>query len=827
MTHIIQLERYTARAQGVGPLCLGTADSYGSEQLQLVRGEGWQGLLLSVTFHPPGGTAVRVLADDSGLVSVPPEATADCGYSAPGRIVIAGAADGVLRVSTDLPYALLLHSGTGGEESAGATPGAVEQLMVRTDAIQQTADAAAQTAARASADTAAFQTALDQLSLSGSGLGFAGGYLDGDGCLRLTDAAGSELSSALYTPIYVGGGAAGGYYTPAVSQPDASTLRLDFTASQSSMAAVPSQTVTLPAGPQGEPGEKGEKGDTGDTGATPQLMVGTVTTLAAGSSATASIVGTAASPVLNLGIPRGADGADGAAGSGTAVPDYLTDAAAATARALAGHQSRDSFLFAFLADGHCGLYTDPDNDAVTQAGQALRAIDSRCPLDLVVHGGDLSTGAWDTTADAAFTHVEDYTALTALQSGVPTLWCVGNHDDAPYQATDGRLTQTQTYTLFGRRNLRAGAVCPAGANYGYLDFENRRLRVILLDTDDKRALGSVQVGAGETAPAVLNAQNVGPAQLQWLADTALDFSGKADPAAWAVVVVSHAPLDISGTGTDPVSGESFTHSTANAAAILGGYVRGESGSLTHQSTVVTYAFAAQPARAQVWCLVHGHQHRFTSQTLQGILSIGCPNLCNGRERESDDGVTYTKTAGTAQGTAFCLLTVDRQNDLIRADCFGAGIDRQWSYTPVSGTAAYTNLLPSAIDTDGSVYNGIGYLDGHRLGSDGSPVSYDGYAVTGFMPCAFGDFIYLSGVTLVSGDSNQRLSFYDADFNHLAQTNGTGSPGTLEAVFGEDGSMTQFKVQSFGGVDLADVAWFRLNAASITAASVITRNETIA
>lgn len=76
-------------------------------------------------------------------------------------------------------------------------------------------------------------------------------------------------------------------------------------------------------GPQGEPGPKGDtgakgdtgpkgatgpKGDTGATGKTPVLSIGSVTTLAAGSQATASIGGTAENPTLNLGLPAGQNG---------------------------------------------------------------------------------------------------------------------------------------------------------------------------------------------------------------------------------------------------------------------------------------------------------------------------------------------------------------------------------------------------------------------------------------------------------------------------------------------------------------------------------------
>lgn len=53
------------------------------------------------------------------------------------------------------------------------------------------------------------------------------------------------------------------------------------------------------------------KGDNGDTGATPNLQIGTVTTLDSGINATASITGTTENPLLNLGIPKGENGTGG------------------------------------------------------------------------------------------------------------------------------------------------------------------------------------------------------------------------------------------------------------------------------------------------------------------------------------------------------------------------------------------------------------------------------------------------------------------------------------------------------------------------------------
>lgn len=63
------------------------------------------------------------------------------------------------------------------------------------------------------------------------------------------------------------------------------------------------------------------KGEPGADGVTPTLKIGTVETLAAGQSATASIEGTVENPVLNLGIPQGKDGASGSSGSEATVLD--------------------------------------------------------------------------------------------------------------------------------------------------------------------------------------------------------------------------------------------------------------------------------------------------------------------------------------------------------------------------------------------------------------------------------------------------------------------------------------------------------------------------
>ena len=516
--------------------------------------------------------------------------------------------------------------------------------------------------------------------------------------------------------------------------------------------------------------------------------------------------------------------------SGETIPEYVRTEAETVARIVNQHQSNDSIIFPFLADAHCGYYTDADNEATKLAGQLLNLIGNRVPFDFIANGGDMANGAYNTTREMTFDEIEDYTEFVSdAHRGVPAVWVPGNHEDAPYMATADRATQTDMFALIGRKNRISGAVCPNGCNYGYLDLENRKLRVIYLDTDDKRSWGTVAVGAGETAPAYLNAHNVGGAQLQWLANTGLDFTGKTNPAEWSIVVVSHVVLNISGTITDAVSGTVYAHSTENAAKIINAYRTGKSGSITHNGVTVNYNFTTVESKATVICAVHGHNHKFSSETLTGgILSIGCPNVMNGRERASDDGNTYSKTAGTANGTSFCILTIDMENHKIYADCVGAGYDREFTYT--TEVAAYTNQIPISTDTDGSVY---GYKAGYRLNSGGAAEILSGSYLTGFIPVSVGDTVYMKNVTYKYGvnsgltSANQRISFYNASKTHVVQINAAGLAGNANGVKGDDNIWTQFTPKStMGGVNCSGVAYFRINAAYIGDDSIITVNEPI-
>lgn len=126
----------------------------------------------------------------------------------------------------------------------------------------------------------------------------------------------------------------GGYYIPKISQTGINTMRMGFDPSKPGMTSVQPRQIVLPKGDPGQDGvsptisittitgghrltitdAEGPKSADILDGATPALQIGTVTTLPAGSPATAEITGTAANPVLSFGLPRGADATGGSAG---------------------------------------------------------------------------------------------------------------------------------------------------------------------------------------------------------------------------------------------------------------------------------------------------------------------------------------------------------------------------------------------------------------------------------------------------------------------------------------------------------------------------------
>ena len=90
---------------------------------------------------------------------------------------------------------------------------------------------------------------------------------------------------------------------------------------------------------------------------------------------------------------------------------------------------------------------------------------------------------------------------------------------------------------------------------------------------------------------------------------------------------------------------------------------------------------------------------------------------------------------------------------------------------------YKNWVPVSTDTDGSIYNGVGYKDNVRLSSSGgiSGSAQNGSTTTGFIPFhGDEDIVRIKGVEWLNtyNSGHHYLNFYDSSKKFLDYTSST-------------------------------------------------------
>jgi hypothetical protein len=108
------------------------------------------------------------------------------------------------------------------------------------------------------------------------------------------------------------------------------------------------------------------------------------------------------------------------------------------------------------------------------------------------------------------------------------------------------------------------------------------------------------------------------------------------------------------------------------------------------------------------------------------------------------------------------------NSVKKLSVNGLSIKQLW----INGTQVfkdgYKNWVPYAIDTDGSIYNGIGYKTGYRIRSGGAEAAQTGACHTGFIPVLPGAIVRLTGWNFSFNDSSNAVNFSDGSFTNLGQ-----------------------------------------------------------
>ena len=365
--------------------------------------------------------------------------------------------------------------------------------------------------------------------------------------------------------------------------------------------------------------------------------------------------------------------------------------------------SDGNFKMVFVTD----LHNMDDLPRLEHANQAIQALCRVTDIDCVVFGGDYIRNWTGITKEEAVEDIEQCREKFKNQI-VPTFWLRGNHDTNGYVGE--RIAKEEAYNLIANNNVDNGAVIntadPYG-NYGYVDFTEKKVRLVLVNTSDNDFMGLKAVSDSANTADHINAHNVSATQLQWIADTALNFT----ESGWNVIFVSHLPLYWS-TGSSPAwynnhtytddDGSVWTCNLSNMGNMIADYINKASRTITLNGETATWDFSLLPYYATIANGINGHRHAFWVDTDELVNYISVGNACEGG-KESADGNTYTKTDETADDTTFDIIDFDFVNQLASCWNYGAGYNRVVPFRYVAEAIPVTGVSLSA--TSGTIQVG--------------------------------------------------------------------------------------------------------------------------
>lgn len=292
-------------------------------------------------------------------------------------------------------------------------------------------------------------------------------------------------------------------------------------------------------------------------------------------------------------------------------------------------------------------------------------------LDLLIHGGDLINGK---TAPNVYKRelAEMVKAINAAEC--PKMICKGNHDYGVWHnanITNPKLSNVlspldwyKRFTKPFQKDFVIDSSNPTGS-YFYKDFDQAKLRVIVLNTADTAYLANAD---GTPKYLDVNHHAMSGAQMSWLATKALDFSGKTDAANWNVITFSHVTPRGSDNSSKVVCSQVF-------AGIINAFKNGtsyvSSNSTGDYPYNVNVNFAGRAGRHIAH--IGGHYHidqNYVSDNIRYItVLLSAPVSNTSGEGDSRPRDMYTETEDS-----WCVFTIDTDARKLYLSRFGQGDD---------------------------------------------------------------------------------------------------------------------------------------------------------
>ena len=351
-------------------------------------------------------------------------------------------------------------------------------------------------------------------------------------------------------------------------------------------------------------------------------------------------------------------------------------------------QYPNHIVFGAIADTHIDIDNETVKTSANHALFALKSVGMSAQCDFITNLGDniANSGLYKDevlvqSAYDSMTYMEDISkdALTSIHS----YNLIGNHDK-------GENTQ-ELYDFIGEYNHQEGKLSfdDCGLTkirgYGYKDYENKKVRVICLNTCD---YWNAQGGNGMSYE-----------QKDWFMRS-LDLSSKSDFEDWLIIVLSHIPLDFK--GGDYNKGDdlkkilvAYMDGTAVSIPCVYDYAKAENELDLYEGVTLEYDYNGINSPKIV--NIHGHLHNNIYGKLKFIddnkeldivrISTGSSTQAPTDERYTADGYysisteekdKIEKISGTEKDTSATFYFIDLDNQIVHSVGYGADIDRSIS-----------------------------------------------------------------------------------------------------------------------------------------------------
>ena len=316
----------------------------------------------------------------------------------------------------------------------------------------------------------------------------------------------------------------------------------------------------------------------------------------------------------------------------------------------------DNFVFAFATDCHWYFDNTAYHNYTNEMVEELRnCIGFDCYInggDSIYYGTEFKLNGIASMTEAFEVDHDNY------------VYCIGNHD---YNGVSTGDTQNSSW-MFDANGIES--LClrkmknihrPDGARYYYRDFEDKKIRVIVLDTSDLDI--TFDSSGALTTPDPLVTFVVRKAQVDWLCD-ALDCPDSD----WGVIVVMHVGLYLAEDGfidNNPLSNRSAV------IEVLKKYVSKSAYSYsTSSSFPISGSGTFENSKGHLIGVWSGHAHADGYCNKDGFNAI---------QTECGYPDSASRVVGTIDEICVDCVCVDMTANTITLKRFGSGSDRAYTF----------------------------------------------------------------------------------------------------------------------------------------------------